>query len=226
MPKQTVTIEVDVPEGYVAECTGGTAKHHGCTVRFAFVPAKPRYFAPPIGTVSEWAFFKADLTGESYYEGVTGHNRVARERSEVGHSIGALFEQGWREVSESEALARVKPQPKARYFKGETGHTYRVMPDGSDWWCPEGQTEWKLDTIKWTLDGYLQSNMTEISEAEAMARIQPKPKPEVVCARCGWEGKCSDTQHGPCVTALNLVTVVCPQCGSRNWDFHDTRETK
>lgn len=151
MPKQIVTIEVDVPEGYVAERTGGTAKRHGCTVRFAFVPAKPRYFVGPLS--------------ESIY-------RMTSTSQEI-------FRDTWHNLLSS------------------TVNLARCISD------------------KWT----------EITEAEAMARIQPKPKPEVVCGRCGWEGGRHDVKRAEYV-ADHLIPVVCPQCGSRNWDFHDTRDTK
>lgn len=172
MPKQKITIDVDVPEGYMAE-------------------------------------IRHVLRGEKYLE-----------------DDGNIEE--WNASDKSFGLFRVIVPAKPRYFKnGQGTYTYRVTPDGvnEQWNVPN--KEWQRTNAQWNIAKYLAHSCTfqEITEAEAMARIQPKPKPEVVCGRCGWEGGRHDVKRAEYV-ADHLIPVVCPQCGSRNWDFPDTRDTK
>ena len=53
-------------------------------------------------------------------------------------------------------------------------------------------------------------------------RRVPKPKPEVVCARCGWAGKFSEIAHGGCSVSYG----PCPVCLSRLWDYPDARDAR
>ena len=169
MPKQTVTIDVDVPEGYMAE-------------------------------------IRHVLRGEKYLE-----------------DDGNIEE--WNASDKSFGLFRVLVPAKPRYFVNYNWNStaYGVLfPDGTSKsvkingevgsWKPQLNDEWI-------------AHATEVSESEALARVKPKPKAEVVCGRCGWEGGRHDVKRAEYV-ADHLIPVVCPQCGSRNWDFHDTRETK
>lgn len=58
-------------------------------------------------------------------------------------------------------------------------------------------------------------------------RQVPKPAPEVVCGRCGWEcGTKSLVVRQIEFTGGSWQHLCCPTCGSNRWDFPDKREAE
>jgi hypothetical protein len=177
--------------------------------------------------VEAWRYFRDGLPQLCRVK-PTGTDEVWRRNTweECPNHHGLAFLIAYTELTDFIAIEKEFPGSTAdvkrdRYFyePGVVNIAYwRVAADGK---CTIYYIGDKAFPAGDSTDKILAS--TEITEAQALARV--KPKPEVRCGRCGWEGKMEELRKRFYADSLDWI-AVCPICGAHNWEFPDTREAK